>query len=176
MPDPARFYSPYSMRKIIPVFVLLLAGCSASQIPMTVHKVDIQQGNMVTQDMVAKLKPGMTRAQVRFVLGTPLVVDPFRNDRWDYVYVYQKAGVITEQRRLAVFFKDDKLERVEGDVVPARAESKPAAADKPKPAPSAAAPAAPGAQPAVDATDKSRPAPQAEERGFFGRMLERIGF
>lgn len=82
------------------------------------YKMDIQQGNVVTQEMIARLQPGMTRSQVRFALGTPLVVDPFRADRWDYVYLYMKQGVVTEQRRIMVVFKDDKLARIEGDVVP----------------------------------------------------------
>ncbi|HXF65751.1 MAG TPA: outer membrane protein assembly factor BamE, partial [Burkholderiales bacterium] len=56
------------------------------------YKMDIQQGNVVTQEMISKLRPGMTRSQVRFALGTPLVVDPFRTNRWDYVYLYEKAG------------------------------------------------------------------------------------
>jgi outer membrane protein assembly factor BamE len=107
------------MRKVILV-AALLAGCQ--QLPtlpgLFAHKIDIQQGNYVTQDMVAKLKPGMTRSQVRFALGTPLVVDPFRNDRWDYVYVMQKRGKIVEQRRIAVIFENDALARLEGDVKP----------------------------------------------------------
>jgi outer membrane protein assembly factor BamE len=68
--------------------------------------------------MIARLQAGMTRAQVRFTLGTPLVVDPFRADRWDYVYFYAKRGEVTEQRRIVVVFKDDRLVRVEGDGVP----------------------------------------------------------
>ena len=83
------------------------------------YKMDVQQGNVVTQEMISKIQPGMTRNQVRFALGTPLLVDPFRTDRWDYVYQYHKGGVMTEQRRIAVIFKDDKLLRIEGDVVPA---------------------------------------------------------
>ena len=83
---------------------------------ITPYKIDIQQGNYVTQDMVAKLKPGMTRAQVRFILGTPLVVDPFRSDRWDYVYLFKKGGGEVEQRRIAVIFENDKLKYVTGDV------------------------------------------------------------
>ena len=83
---------------------------------ITPHKVDIQQGNVVTQDMLDKLKPGMSKSQVRFALGTPLVVDPFHNDRWDYVYVQQKRGRVTEQRRIVVLFSDEKLLRIEGDV------------------------------------------------------------
>ncbi len=101
----------------------LAAGCSMPTLPvlpaLAPYKMDVQQGNVVTQEMISKVQPGMTRNQVRFALGTPLVVDPFRTDRWDYVYLYRKAGVLTEQRRIAVFFKDDKLVRIEGDVVPA---------------------------------------------------------
>jgi len=101
--------------------------------------MDIQQGNVVTQEMVAKLQPGMTRSQVRFALGTPLVVDPFREDRWDYVYVYLKRGEVVEQRRLVIVFKDDKLARIEGDTMPAGPGS--AKVDKPA-VPAAGAPPA----------------------------------
>ena len=94
------------------------------------HKIDIQQGNYVTQDMVAKLKPGMTRSQVRFALGTPLIVDPFRTDRWDYVYLMRKQGNLVEQRNVTVVFKGDLLDRIEGDVV-AGASASPAGAPKP---------------------------------------------
>ena len=100
------------------LLALLIAGCTYVPL-LTPYKIDIQQGNLVTQEMVSRLQPGMTRAQVRFTLGTPLVVDPFRDDRWDYVYVYTKHGAVTEQRRIKVFFKDDKLARIEGDVVAA---------------------------------------------------------
>lgn len=109
------------MRKLLSCVVLLLAGCQ--QMPtlpgLTPHRIDIQQGNYVTQDMVAKLKPGMTPSQVRFALGTPLIVDPFHKDRWDYVYVLQKKGRVVEERRIVVVFRDDRLERIEGDVKPA---------------------------------------------------------
>ena len=108
---------------------VLLAGCSRFSVPLlpglSPYRMDVQQGNYVTQDMVAKLKPGMTRNQVRFALGTPLVADPFHNDRWDYVYMLQKQGRIVEQRRIIVVFKEDKLERIEGDVVPAAAVASP---------------------------------------------------
>jgi outer membrane protein assembly factor BamE len=214
----------FFMRKIIPIIVLL-AGCTEmptlpSLPSVTPYKIDIQQGNYVTQDMVDKLKSGMTRAQVRFVLGTPLVVDAFHTDRWDYVYTYQKAGGVTEHRRLAVIFKDDKLARLEGDVMPAKPKPTTDAvgADKPKPVaaepkreagapakaqaakPEAVAPAtaAPGSQGSVLTTTSGQPVqtgPQTaqpakaesgaenpkqnepqEEKGFFGRMLEKLGF
>lgn len=83
--------------------------------------MDVQQGNYVSQEMVSKLRPGMTRDQVRFVLGTPLVTDPFHTDRWDYVYRMEKRGNLKEQRKLTVVFDADKLVRVEGDVVGAGA-------------------------------------------------------
>ena len=101
---------------------LLLAGCSnrpALVLPyFAPYKMDIQQGNVVTQEMIDKIQPGMSRSQVRFALGTPLVQDVFHADRWDYVYQFQKGGTVTDQRRIVVHFKDDKLVRVEGDVVP----------------------------------------------------------
>jgi len=82
---------------------------------LTPYRIEIQQGNYVTQDMVAQLKPGLTRDQVRYVLGTPLVTDVFHKDRWDYVFVRQPANSNDfEYRRIAVFFENDKLARVEG--------------------------------------------------------------
>lgn len=105
----------------------LVAGCNL----ISPYKMDIQQGNVITQEMLARVERGMTRTQVRFALGTPLVVDPFRGDRWDYVYVYMKQGVVTEQRRIVVVFKDDKLTYIEGDVVAAGVGG--ARTDKPAP-------------------------------------------
>lgn len=105
--------------------------------PLAPYRMDIQQGNVVTQEMIDKVKPGMTRSQVRFALGTPLVVDAFHQDRWDYVYFFQKAGTVVEQRRIAVFFTDDRLSRIEGDVVAVD----PAKLARPVPAAPAAPPA-----------------------------------
>lgn len=102
------------------LFALLVAGCGIVPL-ITPHKLDIQQGNVVTGEMLARLQPGMTRSQVRFTLGTPILVDAFHGDRWDYVYMYMKQGVVTEQRRIVVIFKDDKLAHIEGDVVAAGA-------------------------------------------------------
>ncbi len=99
--------------------VFALAGCKqALELPTIIspYKIDIQQGNIITQEMLSKLKAGMTRAQVRFVLGSPLVVDPFRGDRWDYVSLFQKQGKEVERRRVTVIFDEDKLIRIEGDV------------------------------------------------------------
>jgi outer membrane protein assembly factor BamE len=88
--------------------------------------MEVQQGNYVTQEMVAQLKPGLTRDQVRFVLGTPLVSDIFHEERWDYVFLRQRTNSReTEFRRIAVFFEDGKLKRVEGDIVAAAVPGKP---------------------------------------------------
>lgn len=176
--------------RAVMIVALFLVGCrEMPTLPAitTPYKMDIQQGNFVTQEMISKLQPGMTRNQVRFALGTPLVVDPFRTDRWDYVFLYQKAGVVTEHRKIAVIFKDDKLLRIEGDVVPAApGRSAPGGVTPDKPA---AATGKPGPVPPVVSTQavqegkQEKPAAEkpaaekpAEERGFFGRMLERLGF
>jgi len=165
------------------LMVLVLAGCKqVPELPSIIapHKIDIQQGNVVSQAMVAKLKVGMTRAQVRFALGSPLIVDPFHDDRWDYVYTYQRQGKELQRRRLTVIFEGDRLLRVEGDVVPAANAQEP---QQPVAGPLLAAP--PAATPAAAAAAKpAPPSPEAEEnkekpkeeKGFFGRMLEKIGF
>ena len=103
-----------------------LAGCGSWSHPLeriSPYRVEIQQGNAISQDMLDRLKPGMTPSQVRFVLGTPLLVDPFRNDRWDYIYRLEKGGRLIEHRRITVVFEDDKLKAVEGDVVAAPAKA-----------------------------------------------------
>ena len=99
----------------------VLSACSFDAITDRVnpYRIDVRQGNYVDQSMVAQLRRGMTREQVRFVLGTPLVVDVFREDRWDYVYLFQPGRGPAEQRVISVFFLDDVLDRVEGDVVAA---------------------------------------------------------
>ncbi|WP_333844551.1 outer membrane protein assembly factor BamE [Pelomicrobium sp.] len=107
------------MRRFLPLpLALALAACSG-YLGLTPYRMDVQQGNVVTQEMVSRLKPGMTREQVRFILGTPLVADPFHAQRWDYVYRLEKRGRLVEERKLTVIFEEDRLKRVEGDVVAA---------------------------------------------------------
>ncbi len=104
-------------------FLLLLpflAACSNAPVitsVLTPYRIDVRQGNFVTQEMVAQLKPGLSREQVRFILGSPLVADMFHVDRWDYVYRFQPGHGEAQQRGLTVFFQDNKLTRVAGDVV-----------------------------------------------------------
>lgn len=96
----------------------LLSGCSINSLTDRInpYRIDVRQGNYVDQEMVARLKKGMTREQVRFALGTPLIVDAFHADRWEYVYRFQPGRGEIEQRVLSVFFDGDRLDRVEGDV------------------------------------------------------------
>ncbi len=107
---------------LLPALGLALAGgCAVPRIPgITPYKMEIQQGNFVSQEMVSQLRPGMSKEQVRFLLGTPLLTDIFHGERWDYVYWREDAAGKREQRKLAVFFDDGKLARLDGDVVPAK--------------------------------------------------------
>ena len=114
-----------SFRVLLVAASLALAGCASLSHWLESYTVDIQQGNYLSQDMVSQLKPGMSKEQVRFVLGTPLLTDIFHADRWDYVYYHKIRGGKTETRGLAVFFKDGKLVRVKPDIDTASADVKP---------------------------------------------------
>ena len=106
------------MKRILSlVFAFSAAACS--YLPnLSPHRMEIQQGNFVSQEMVGQLRRGMTKDQVRFAMGTPLVADLFHGNRWDYVFVRQRANSReVEHRRISVFFEQDKLARIEGDVV-----------------------------------------------------------
>lgn len=143
----------------------LLGACSAVPSIVTEYRIDIQQGNVLTQDMVSQLRPGLTRDQVRFVLGTPLLVDIFHADRWDYVYRLQngRTGDVELRRFTVLFDGEGKLHRVLGDVAAAGAGE---------------ANAEPDVKSRVldlGAIDGNTPMPPLEERGFFGRMLEKVG-
>jgi outer membrane protein assembly factor BamE len=132
------------MKLLLALFSLsLLAGCSGWKAfdLLTPHRIEIQQGNVVTEEMLARLKPGMTPSQVRFVLGTPLLVDPFRDNRWDYVYSLKRDGKVVEQHRVAVVFEKGVLKSVEGKAPPApkfepaKAESAPSSQPQADPVP-----------------------------------------
>lgn len=100
---------------------ILLTGCSSFHFPGA-HRFDIPQGNVVTQDMVDQLKPGMTKSQVRFIMGTPLLVDTFNQNRWDYYYSVRKTNGELEQEQVSVFFNEqDLLTGITGDYAPANA-------------------------------------------------------
>ena len=205
---------------------VLLCACKSVDVPkvpgITPYRMVIQQGNYISQEMVAQLKVGMTKEQVRYVLGTPLVTDIFHADRWDYVFFREHADGKKEQRNLSVVFEKDRLARVIGDLVaapgsapqgggfesqqrmdtaprpigstgvkpaakPEARPAEPASVEAPKPAAepagqnwSAAGEAKPEEKPAAKVEEKPAPEQktadeQPKERGFFGRMLEKIG-
>jgi outer membrane protein assembly factor BamE (lipoprotein component of BamABCDE complex) len=83
-----------------------------------VYKLDVNQGNYLSQDMVDKLRVGQSQQQVRAILGTPLIASVFRPDRWDYVYEFKRGGQPVEHRNFTVYFVDGKLARWEGDEMP----------------------------------------------------------
>lgn len=124
-------HSPKVMRYfLICLFACLpafITACGSSVPIVKPFKMDIQQGNVVTSKMLLQLRPGMTKSQVRFIMGTPLMVDSFHKDRWDYFYQLRQAGKIVEQRRVILDFEKDLLTKIRGDVVPESAASKDAA-------------------------------------------------
>ncbi len=111
------------MRFAVLVIIALstvLAGCSSLRFP-GVHRITIQQGNVITQQMIDRLRPGMTKSQVRFVLGNPVVDDPLVRDRWDYFYSIQVSGGEVVRRKLQLYFVDERLSYFEGDFAPTAA-------------------------------------------------------
>lgn len=106
-----------------------LGGCSSFNTAsgrvagiVSPYKIDIVQGNFVSQEQAAALKVGMTRLQVREILGTPLLASMFHADRWDYVFTFQRKGAETQARKVSVYFKGDSLERFEADSLPTETE------------------------------------------------------
>jgi outer membrane protein assembly factor BamE len=170
----------------------LLPACKSvdvTRLPgVTPYRMVIQQGNFISQEMVSQLKPGMTKEQVRFVLGTPLVTDIFHADRWDYVFFRELPDGKKEQRNLSVVFEKDKLARVLGDLMPAdgtppkasgfeplvkpeaKPEAKPAAAAKPPAKPEAAEAAPAAAAPA--AAEAAKPAATGQNWSTASEQLE----
>lgn len=159
---------PYPRILAFAAFCSLLAACSYKPSFINEYKIDIQQGNVLTQEMVAQLKPGQTRDQVRFILGTPMIADVFHQQRWDYAYSYRngQTGKV-EARKFTVYFNaDGRLERVGGDFAAAEA------ADLTMPLSNSRL---------VDLGSLSgeaaeKPLPPREEPGYFRRLMDSLGF
>ena len=102
------------MRIQIVLVSILLASCSSGHLPsLTPYKVEVRQGNLITQDMRAKLKLGMTQDQVKLLLGSPLISDPFHADRWDYFYSLQQQGKVLDKQRLTLYFAKGVMARID---------------------------------------------------------------
>ena len=152
--------SPRIIRSFTLASLLVLAGCSFPG----VHKIDIQQGNVVTQDMVDQLRPGMNTRQVRFIMGTPLIADTFHSNRWDYLYSIQVAGGTRKQERISLIFdENNELQSLGGDFVPGISRDQailgqPATDDTSESLEQPSAPATQPTQPTQPTVDDSAPA------------------
>ena len=107
----------------------VLAGCAASSDNdarfaglITPYRMEVVQGNVVTQEMAAQLRPGLSREQVRNLLGSPLVADVFHADRWDYVFTIRRPGAASQRRHVTVLFQGDKLSSFEAPQLPSELE------------------------------------------------------
>jgi outer membrane protein assembly factor BamE len=149
---------------------LSTTGCHSIYLPafMAPYRPDVQQGNVITRDMVEQLRPGMSRDQVKFMLGTPLLTDGFHPDRWDYLYYLNPRKGAPQRRNLIVYFKDNRLDHFTSDPMPPESMAdnlilgqkpyaQPSAAPK-EPVPQATPPA-PAKEPAPQTTP---PAPTKE--------------
>ncbi len=101
-------------------FLLFLVLTASALVSCSSYKMDIRQGNYVTADMRGKLALGLSKQQVKYVLGTPMINDAFHANRWDYVYLLERAGKLVEEQRLTLYFKGENLERIE-DTAPFKA-------------------------------------------------------
>ncbi|WP_418318224.1 outer membrane protein assembly factor BamE [Piscinibacter sakaiensis] len=108
--------------------LLVLGGCSsfASKDKLlglvTPYKVEVVQGNVITKEQVAMIKPGLTRSQVRDILGSPLLTDVFHTDRWDYIFTIRRQGAAPQRRQVTVHFEGDALKSIEAPELPAERE------------------------------------------------------
>ena len=123
------------MRKItlLSALSLLLLSCSKSYVPgipklsdindlKFVHKIDIQQGNVVTQNMLAQLEVGMNKEKVQFIMGTPIIMDTFNSHRWDYIFTYDRKREFLSKRTITLYFEGDSLSTIKGNIKAAEKE------------------------------------------------------
>lgn len=96
------------------VVAMIATSCALPR----VYKVTVQQGNVITQQMVDSLRPGMTREQVAYVMGEPVIKNPFSQNRWDYVYTLRVPGVVNDHMKMSLFFTDGLLSHFVGDLAP----------------------------------------------------------
>lgn len=100
------------IKAITKLAMLIMISCSLGG---CIYRVDVPQGNYLEEDQIALLKIGMTREQVQYILGTPITIDPFRKDRWNYIFLIQEGWNDPVQKNLFVIFKDNRLSEIQGD-------------------------------------------------------------
>jgi outer membrane protein assembly factor BamE len=176
---PGRTAAAALLRALVPLLACCAVG-ACSWLPgyfpgfLKPYRPDVQQGNVITSEMVEQLRPGMTRDQVRFMLGTPLLADTFHKDRWDYLYYLNPRSGSTQHRKLTIVFADNRLKSFQSDPMPPESMAdnlilgrKGKVAAKPKPAPAepaadaAATPAVDTARPPAAAGSEAPAAPEA---------------
>lgn len=114
------------------LFALVLAGCSFPNISMPrLYRITVQQGNVITQEMVDQLKPGMTRSQVAYIMGEPILRNTFSEDRWDYIYTVVLPGYLEQEVRMSLFFENEVLAYFTGDYAPTASQPEAQAAGQP---------------------------------------------
>lgn len=146
------------------LLLAVVSGCSSVPRIVNEYKIDVQQGNVLNQEMVSQLRPGLTKDQVRFILGTPVLMDMFHANRWDYVYRLQKGSGVVEMRKFSTYFDaSNKLIRVGGDVAAAQTAE-------------AVIPDGKTREIDLGSIGADGVAPPLDEKGFFGKMMESVGF
>ena len=105
---------PIAALAVALAFATTLSSCALPR----VYKVTVQQGNVITQKMVDRLRPGMTQEQVAYVMGEPVIKNPFDQDRWDYVYTLRVPGLVNDHMKVSLFFTDGLLSHFVGDLAP----------------------------------------------------------
>lgn len=152
---------PFLRPAVLALISILLVACANAdgerrfRLLPGVFRFPIQQGNIVTQEMIDQLQPGMTRAQVRFVMGTPLVADTFAQNRWDYLYDLTQPSGKKLREQVSIYFDGDRLVGISGDYLPSGAAGAPTEGT-----PAAAPEAVPGTMP--ETTPEAVPVPDAE--------------
>ena len=123
-PSPSGNTTDLRMKKLLIIMACIASlsttACSRYHL---IHKIDVQQGNVITQDEVNQLEPGMSRRQVQYIMGSPMIADVFHQDRWDYVYRLQPGYGETLEERVTLYYENDELSRVSGTLHPQTAEA-----------------------------------------------------
>ncbi len=120
------------MYRFLTIVLLALLACSCSLVDPWVYKINKQQGNITKQKQVDKLEIGMTKEQVQFIMGTPMSIDSFNTDRWDYIYTYKPGHGETTRNNLILSFTDNKLSNIDGKALIDKADEDPVKKDEEK--------------------------------------------
>lgn len=106
----------------VSLILVIMTGCSIPKLSLPrLYKITVQQGNVITQEMIDQLKPGMTHSQVAFIMGEPILRNTFNENRWDYIYTIELPGYFSQDLRMSLFFEDDILAYFTGDLAPTAA-------------------------------------------------------